>query len=154
MNKMKKCLLICVIIFFSCSSKKEESKNINNLNVRDSLLFNEEKKIVGISHFKNEQKNGLSITFNRETYTPKYLVEYNSGKRDGLIIDFYNEGKIKSLRTADLFGDSQKMEFHENGVIKSVGNTVKGRANGLWRYFNNEGELIKEVVYENGQQVN
>lgn len=43
------------------------------------------------------------------------------------------------------------MKFHENGVIKSIGDTVKGRGDGIWYYFDEKGKLIKKTIYKEGQ---
>ena len=121
--------------------------------VKDSIFFDEEGKIIGISHFENNVREGFSLILDEKTNTPKYLVQYTEGKRDKVIIAFYNDGKIKSFRSADIYNDSQSMKFHKNGVINDIGNTVKGRADGIWYYFDEEGKLIKETMYKEGQVV-
>ena len=46
---------------------------------------------------------------------------------------------------------SQKIDFHENGTVKSIGQTKKGgQAQGTWFYFDENGKLEKTVEYENG----
>lgn len=159
---MKKYLFICLLgIFFNCTNqpksevidvKKNRKEDV--IEVKDSLLFNEEGKIIGVSHFENNIQEGFSLVLNEETNTPKYLVEFNNGKNDKILIRFYEDGKIESFGTAGLFNDSQRMVFHKNGVIKDIGNTVKGRADGIWYYFDEEGKLIKKVIYKKGQVVN
>lgn len=159
MINMKKYLFICLLgTFFNCTnqqksvvvdSKKSVKEDI--IEVKDSLLFNKVGKIIGASHFENNVREGFSLIFDEKTHNPKYLVEYNEGKRDRVIIAFNNDGKIKSFRSADIYHDGQTMDFHENGVIKEIGNTVKGRADGTCYYFNKEGELIRKVLYEKGK---
>jgi antitoxin component YwqK of YwqJK toxin-antitoxin module len=46
--------------------------------------------------------------------------------------------------------DSQNIKFHENGTIKSIGQTKKGRGNGTTFYFDRNGILEKTVELENG----
>lgn len=158
---MKKYLFICLLsIFFNCKNQQErnipdskKNKDEGAIEVKDSLFFNSEGKIIVISHFENNIREGFSLILDENTNYPKYLVEYNEGKRDKVIIAFDSNGKIESLRSADIHSDSQKMKFHENGVIKSIGNTVKGRGEGIWYYFDKEGKLVKEVVYEKGQVI-
>lgn len=158
---MKKYLFVCLLgMFFNCTnqqksevidSKKNKAEDI--IEVKDSLFFNEEGKIINVSHFENNVREGFSLIFDEKTHSPKYLVEYNEGKKDKVVIAFYNDGRIKSFRSADIDTDSQKMKFHENGVIKSIGNTIKGKGDGTWYYFDKAGKLVKEVIYEEGQVI-
>jgi hypothetical protein len=39
-------------------------------------------------------------------------------KRDGVIIEFYENGVIKSFRSADIYHDSQNIKFHEKRNYK------------------------------------
>ncbi|MCC4231034.1 toxin-antitoxin system YwqK family antitoxin [Zunongwangia profunda] len=160
---MRKYIFICFLgIFFSCKNQKEneivdikrnEKEKVVEVKVKDSLLFDQEGKIIGVSHLENNVREGFSLIFDEKKHTPKYLVEYNEGKRNKIIIEFYDEGKIKSFRSADISSDSQKMKFHDNGVIQSIGNTIKGRGEGRWYYFDKEGKLTEEIIYEEGQVV-
>ncbi|GAB1855966.1 hypothetical protein MHTCC0001_08010 [Flavobacteriaceae bacterium MHTCC 0001] len=163
---MKKYLFITglLVIVFSCKdvSKSDDTSKVD-INItekteekdivifKDSLDFDDEQKIIKVSHYENSIREGYSLIFDKKTHRPKYLVEYNKGKRDKVIIEFYDDGKIKSFRTANRNEDSQKMKFHENGMIESIGNTVKGKGDGEWYYFDEDGKLIKKTLYKNGQ---
>jgi antitoxin component YwqK of YwqJK toxin-antitoxin module len=158
---MKKYLFVYLLMmFFSCKDqqKKEivdvrETAQENVIEVKDSLLFSDEGKIINVSHFENNIREGFSLILDEKTNLPKYLVEYNQGKRDKVIIAFNEDGKIKSFRSADIYHDGQRMDFHKSGALKEVGNTVKGKANGICYYFDEEGKLVKEVIYEKGQVI-
>jgi hypothetical protein len=43
--------------------------------------------------------------------------------------------------------------FHSNGIAKERGQTINGKNEGEWQYYNEEGKLIKEVIYQNGDIV-
>ncbi len=156
---MKKYLFIWLLgIFFNCTNQQKNNivhskEKENVLDVRDSLFFNDENKIIGVSHFENNIQEGFSLILDEKTNIPKYIVQYTKGKRDKVIIAFDNEGKMKSFRSADIYNDSQSMKFHENGVIKEIGNTIKGRADGICYYFDEEGKQIKKVLYAKGNIV-
>jgi hypothetical protein len=42
--------------------------------------------------------------------------------------------------------------FHPNGMIMEKGNIVYGKKEGNWDIFNEEGEFIKTVVYDDGEE--
>ncbi|AXP80075.1 hypothetical protein CJ739_982 [Mariniflexile rhizosphaerae] len=158
---MKKYLFVWLLgIFINCTNQQKsnvvhskENEKENTLNIKDSLFFNDEDKIVGVSHFENNIQEGFSLILDEKTNIPKYLVQYTHGKRDKIIIAFDNDGKMKSFRSSDIHNDSQSMKFHKNGVIKEIGNTIKGKANGICYYFDEEGKQISKVLYDNGNIV-
>ncbi|MFI2742495.1 hypothetical protein ACG2LH_07125 [Zhouia sp. PK063] len=43
------------------------------------------------------------------------------------------------------------MNFNQDGIISSIGSTVKGKSNGVWYYFNDAGDMIEKKNYNNGQ---
>lgn len=117
------------------------------------LLFDQNENIVGLRHYKNDTLNGYGMLLNENNFRPKYLYEANNGKREGVLISFYDNGKMKKFRSADIFNDGQILRFHENGVIKEIGQTKSGKAHGIYLYFNENGILEKKVRYENGNVV-
>lgn len=158
---MKKYLFLCLLgIFFACiDQKKDDSDSRQNskesvVQIKDSLLFNKENKIIDAIHYKNNVKEGFSLIFDENTHCLRYLIEYDEGKSDKIIVEFYDEGRIKSFRSADINSNSQKMSFYENGTVKSIGNTAHGKGNGVWYYFDEKGKLSRKVLYQNGQIVN
>lgn len=152
MIKMKSYLLIfCLLALTSCEKNNRTKGFKDSLQTKDSISFNQVGKIIDVSHYKNDVREGFSLVFNDSTRIPKFFVEYNKGKRDGIIIELYDDGKIKSFRTGGINSISQRMKFHENGILKSIGNTVQGKGNGIWYYFDEDGELENKILYENGQ---
>jgi len=131
-------------------TKEFEVKTQNGLKSGNGFLFDQNENIIGLKHFENDTLNGFGFLLYEKTFKPQYLYESNKGKRDGVLISFYENGAIKSFRSADIFNDSQHIKFHENGTIKEIGKTLKGKAHGTWLYFNNNGILEKKVEYKNG----
>ncbi|CAM3546131.1 toxin-antitoxin system YwqK family antitoxin [Aequorivita lipolytica] len=131
-------------------TKEFEVQTRNGLKTGSGFLFDRNENIVGLKHFENDTLNGYGLLLYENTFKPNYLYESNNGKRDGVLIAFYENGVIKSFRSADLFNDGQHIEFHENGTIKEIGQTKKGKAHGTVFYFDNNGILKKKVEYENG----
>ena len=118
----------------------------------NGFMYNEQNEIVGFKHYENDTLNGFGLSLYKDTKKAKHIFQFNNGKMDGIIISFHENGRIKRFRSADLFSYSQKLNFHENGVIKSIGQTQKGgKAFGTWFYFNDKGILERTVEYENGE---
>ena len=125
-------------------------KTKNGLKNGNGYYFDPNGNVIGFKHFENDSVNGYGLILNENTLRPKYLYESHNGKRDGVIIEFYENGVIKKFRSADIFNDSQTIRFHENGTIKQIGQTKTGRAHGTVYYFDENGKLGKTVEYENG----
>ena len=106
-------------------SKEFEVLTKNGLKTGNGFFFDQNGNIVGFRHYENNILNGYGLYLNEKTLRPKYLVENNEGNRDGVLIEFYDDGVIKSFRSADISTDSQKIKFHQNGAIKSIGQTKK-----------------------------
>jgi len=122
---------------------------INGIKQGNKLWFDDKENIIGFEHYQNDSLNGYGIMLN-DNFRPKYLFEKNNGIRDGILIEFYENGVIKSFRSADIYNDSQRISFHENGTIKEIGQTKKGRGSGTIFYFDKNGILEKTVELEKG----
>lgn len=140
-----------IIDYRADGTKEFEVVTKNGLKSGNGYLFDQNENIVGFKHYENDSLNGYGLLLNEKTFRPKYLYETNNGKRDGVILEFYDDGIIKSFRSADIYNYSQKLKFHKNGTIKSIGQTKKGgKAEGTWLYFGENGKLEKTIEYENG----
>ena len=118
----------------------------------NGFMYNELNEIVGFKHYENDTLNGFGLSLYRDSKIPKHIFQFNKGELDGIIISFYENGIIERFRSSDFYSYSQKLSFHKNGVIKSIGQTQKGgKAFGTWFYFNEKGILERTVEYENGE---
>ena len=171
--------IFIVLLLFSCNSYSQKEKNEstdstqavktdtitkyradgskefqvltkNGLRSGNGFFFDQNGNVLGFKHYENDTLNGYGLYLNEKTLRPKYLVETNKGKRDGVIIQFYDDGVIKQFRSADIYSDSQNIEFHENGTLKRIGQTKEGQAHGTVLYFDENGKLEKTVEYEYG----
>ncbi len=138
-----------IVKYRSDGTKEFIIPTVNGIKTGNKLWFDQKQNIIGFEHYQNDSLNGYGLMLNKN-FRPKYLYEKNNGKRDGVIIEFYENGVIKSFRSADIYHDSQNIEFHENGTIKRIGQTKTGRGNGLTFYFDENGILEKTVELENG----
>ena len=117
-----------------------------------SYMYNQNDEIVGFLHYKNDTLSGYGVYLYKDSKIPKYIAEFKDGEREGIIIEFDETGRIKYFSSGGIYTESQKIRFHENGVIKSIGKTkVGGQAHGTRLYFNEKGILERMVEYENGE---
>ncbi|WP_298419419.1 hypothetical protein [uncultured Kordia sp.] len=138
-----------IVKYRSDGTKEYMIPTVNGVKNGNKIWFDNNQNIIGFEHYENDSLNGFGLMLN-ENFRPKYLFEKNNGQRDGVLISFYESGVIKSFRSADIYHDSQNIKFHENGTIKSIGQTKKGRGNGTTFYFDQNGILEKTVEMENG----
>jgi len=62
-------------------------------------------------------------------------------------------GSVRSFSVS--YGDTLKYQtFHNNGKIKMEGIKVKKFREGLWKYYNRNGKMIKADLYKMGVRVN
>ncbi|SKB65470.1 toxin-antitoxin system YwqK family antitoxin [Maribacter arcticus] len=133
-------------------AKNMEVLLINDKKEGNGYMYSVHNEIIGFKHFENDTLNGFGLSLYNDTKKPKYIFQYNQGKMNGTIISFYKNGSIERFRSSDIYSVSQKLKFHENGVIKSIGQTQKGgNAFGTWLFFNEKGILERTVEYENGE---
>lgn len=101
---------------------------------------------------KFDGKNGIKTVFFPETKKIQHIVEFKDGKINGLVQEFYRNGKTKSIQhyVKDRFVDSSFF-FHENGKIASVKIQINNKKEGCWKQYNNEGKVFKETCYKNNE---
>uniref|UniRef100_A0A6A7FXV6 Uncharacterized protein n=1 Tax=Hirondellea gigas TaxID=1518452 RepID=A0A6A7FXV6_9CRUS len=70
------------------------------------------------------------------------------------VTEYYQDGKIKSKGQMDYcscLNYGEKTEYYENGQKKIEENfNKKGRRDGIFKAYNKEGKLIKEINYKDG----
>jgi antitoxin component YwqK of YwqJK toxin-antitoxin module len=88
-------------------------------------------------------------------YYPDKLVQmtgaYNHGKRDGFWVSYYANGKKWSegyYRNGK--NDGKRITYFESGKIRYIGYYDNDRRVGKWQFFDEAGNLLKEVNYTPG----
>lgn len=136
-----------------------------------ALEFNEEGIIVSQEEFKNgylrnkEEFNQLDENGEKtgtwRTYFPNgeiaTEINYKGGKKDGTAKVFDENGKLIDINT--MVGDSVASdpggvviidlykEYHSNGKVKLMGGLNKGMRSGIFREFDNQGNLVQGYIY-------
>ena len=82
-----------------------------------------------------------------------------NGKRDGEWNIYDKNGDITSIIVYDYGKEISRnipqkvkelIEYHSNGRIKTKGNTLDGKKDGVFTYYNPRGKIVKSVLFSNG----
>jgi hypothetical protein len=77
-----------------------------------------------------------------------------NNKKDSIHVEYYPNGNKKVMAEVKETRLDGKYElYNEYGVIKEKGNMLQGHKNGIWRYFKDEGGLIKAFLYNEDKVV-
>jgi len=73
-----------------------------------------------------------------------------NGKEDGKFILYYENGQIREEGNykEGKNEDGKYIEYYENGKIAREGNYKDGEKTGIWTSFSEDGEIIKEINYD------
>ena len=143
-------LLSVFTTFMSCSAQENKVKM-----ERDSLSsvvrFFENKEMIFTKTFIDSLENGLSVRIDPESKKVKYIYDSYNKEPRGLLMNFYSDGSIKSIREADIYGEGQYIEFHYNGTLKELSYRVKGRTTGWVYRYDENGKILSKKYYVNGE---
>ena len=126
-------------------------------------------------NFHKRKKDGLWKYYSKSPHIIKKEESYKDGIKDGPWRVYFRDGKLTSEiywkdgkrhgSWTDFFqnGNPHVEATFENGVlvgnytvyysskvVEKEGVYVKGKMNGIWRYYNEESELIRKERYDNG----
>lgn len=105
-----------------------------------------------VTTYFNGVRQGIYLEFDeRGTVTVK--AYYHNDVYEGEFIT-YKRGRISEKKTysgGKLNGPKQS--FYDNGKPKEDSNFVDGKIHGIAKYYNQQGELLFEYKYENGQLI-
>jgi antitoxin component YwqK of YwqJK toxin-antitoxin module len=77
-------------------------------------------------------------------------IDYKNGKKNGLFLEYYNNGKIKFRKKYinDKLNDTACFYF-KNGIISQLQILKDGNKVGCWKKFNEEGKPYAELNFKN-----
>lgn len=135
---MRTLLIILSQIIFIYNLIGQNNKPIDTLNQTDN-----QKNRIG---FWKELINKDSIDF--------ALVNYEKGKKNGLILVYHNNGNIIIKGT---FKNNQKegvfYEYYSNGSLKSITNYHKNKIDGLFYLYWGNGNIKEIKKYRNNKTI-
>ncbi len=83
--------------------------------------------------------NGDTVRFS-DADLRSHMDEHIDGKR----IYFYNKKMISLIEIKNGVMNGYAIQFYLNGKTKSIGSYVKGEKKGKWLYFDEKGRYLKE----------
>lgn len=147
-----KILLLSFFIFFSFSCSAQDVL-IEKDTLGGAVRFFEKDKLIFTKTFKNGLEDGLSVRIDSTSGKVKYIYDSYKQKPRGLLINFYPNGSIKSIREKDLTGEGQFIEFYDNGTIKELSYRVKGRTNGWVYKYDSSGIITSKEFFKDGEKL-
>lgn len=124
-----------------------------------SNLYRDNGELRVSEEYRNDLKHGEYREYH-EGGALKIRGEYGEGFRFGKWDFFDEEGKQSSYQLAfinyyearkSLDGESAK--FHENGFVESAGLKKNGLKDGPWKFYDEQGELVRTVEYKDGKEI-
>ncbi len=138
MKKFNKILVFLALFIVGCAETDTETLACN-LDIQDGIAYNDGKSYSGTCH----------IIYNNE-YVWKTLT-YKRGRLSKEIAYHIPEGSIDYIgyrnKDGSIHGDFEK--YFKNGNIELEGQFNKGFYTGKWKQYSEEGELTKEMTYNN-----
>jgi antitoxin component YwqK of YwqJK toxin-antitoxin module len=71
---------------------------------------------------------------------------------DGEYMSFYDLNRVKNDYNAHLALETF-VRYHENGTIAEMGRIVKNKPEGVWKKWDEDGNLIARIKYKDGLKV-
>ncbi len=138
MKKFNKILVFLALFILGCAETETEI-GACNLSIEDGITYKDGKIYSGTCH----------IIYNNEDVWKTQT--YKRGKLSKEIAYHIPEGSIDYIgyrnRDGNIHGDFEK--YFKNGNIEVEGQFNKGFYKGKWKYYSEEGELTKEITYNN-----
>ena len=144
----------------------------------DYVYQGEPQKIDEEGFWKNGKKNGIWVTYHNDAkHLPKVVAHYVDGQLEGPYMEVNNRAQVEvlaSYRNNKLHGrypyykfnrmteqhfyqngllDGQMTTYHQNtDKIQKLIEFKEGKEHGKYQFFNEEGRLTMEYIYENGEK--
>jgi len=148
------------LYFFEISTNKTllEKGSFNNRDIEMDTLFIMEGDIISyISniYFRKEFFEGEYSYYGFKNGSISTYENYQNGKLNGLSIHYdYNGTPLDSLTYLNDTLNGKAVYYHDNNIIESFGEYLKGIKTGNWTYFDAFGRTINSVDYETGTTSN
>lgn len=151
--------MILVIVVFACNTNEKSLKKENKISAlpTDTVVLTTQNSNFanGILMVRNKPFSGVAVTHFDSSKQIASIQSFFNGKEEGWLYTFYANGKKESQR---YFVNGEKDSVHtgwwDNGNIRFEYHFKKGNYDGLFKeWYQYSGKLLKEIVYENGNDI-
>tara|TARA_Y100001970_G_scaffold154621_1_gene189474 strand:- start:293 stop:733 length:441 start_codon:yes stop_codon:yes gene_type:complete len=141
MNKMNKILAFLAFLIIGCAEK--EILPCGNLTSNNGITYSNNRVFNGTCHLfvSNDSILWKTITYKRGKLS-KEIAYYEDGK-----VDYIGHRN----RDGHIHGDFTK--YYKNGNLEVFGQLENGFREGDWDVYNENGDLIREIIYRKGEPV-
>ena len=119
--------------------------------LQKAIKKNGDGKIMEEGFVETGQKNGQWTIYNDDNNLPKSIANYSNGLYNGTLIEFNKRGQIEKM-TSYLNNELHGMYgVYKFGRTVETVNYNNGKMDGVYRkYFNNKDDVQEERTYKNG----
>ena len=157
-------LLICISLFWSSAVAQsfdisfdqkeyfEESNHYELINNLPDGLYKVYYDSIKLSLaykglLDSSKKEGDWIYYSEEGYIRR-IEKYLSGALIEEVISYYPTGEISMVvQISNGVKEGSIVRYYQNGSIKLEGNYYQNQPTGSWKFYSEEGELLKEEQY-------
>lgn len=134
----------------------------------ETKRYTKEGFLVAKEYYENDKREGEASYF-YETGELHRRVFYENDKIEGLVYEYdksgriitlerYSKGNLRSSEKINRFNTAnQKIgtwkEFYDNMQVKEEGYYVRGKRNGVFKYYKKDGTLENMLMFNNGELV-
>lgn len=139
--------------YFEFYGKELKSDNYNfyrsgQYSIHNTIQDHPIRRNIDVGRYINGKKDGINFTYNWNEWNKLYSLLNNNeilklSEIQKLGVDVVNDYETK-------YGNTTGLWF--NPKIIKKGNYNNGLKNGLFSYYNKEGNLTKEITWKNGKQ--
>ena len=155
-------VLVCFILFASCTKSIDGKKEKSNIEVREEITYYKDKPFTGEIfenyengqlQYKNNFKDGKQVE--NETYYEngqlQFKINVKDGIEDGLYETYYENGQLE-YKANYINGKKNGLyeTYYENGQLEYKANYINGKKNGLFEWYDENGQLNYKENYKDG----
>ncbi|MBB3697601.1 hypothetical protein KMW28_05405 [Flammeovirga yaeyamensis] len=137
--------------YFENGKVKEEGKMIKKLKTGSWKTYYANGKLKTMKSFTGGFEEGESLIYNKEGVLMT-KERYRKGRLVGIHLEYYDDGRTVLMEVpydkGYIYGEVKK--FYRNGQIREIGKQYKDKKLDTWKYFDENGILEKEEIYNKG----
>ena len=140
---MRKYILCMVIAFIAVACGPDLERVVEDTHADGSP------RLVNYYRDDNGTREKVRVEAFYEDGSKRYVGEFADGKRNGHWAYWYENGnKWSEGYFKDDLRDGFGTTWHENGKKHYEGSYKEGIRVGVWKFYSTEGELVKELDYD------